>query len=104
MTIQQIAGCCDCATGTHPCIVSICPNVQPFDVIVCDDCGEETDVYEFDGSELCFDCIWESLPKSNDAFCPQCGEYEETRLFFGESLCAACLEEKLQAVGCHSDI
>ena len=20
MTIQQIAGCCDCATGTHPCI------------------------------------------------------------------------------------
>lgn len=102
MTVQNTIGCCQC--GVQPCLGSLCPNLQPFARIVCDECGEEKDVYEYNSAELCFDCIWQSLPKSNDAFCSLCGEYEETKWLFGESLCAVCAEEKLQAVGCHPDI
>lgn len=104
MTIQQTAGCCACATGTHPCIGNLCPNVQPFDVIVCDDCGEETDVYEYDGAELCLNCILNSLKNANAVYCERCGDVEHIKWFQGKQLCAACIEETLQAVGCHSDI
>lgn len=104
MTVQHIAGCCNCATGAYPCSGSLCPRLQPYEQIVCDDCMEEKDVYEYDGAELCFDCIWQSLPQSNNAFCSLCGEYEETKLLFGESLCKACAEERLQENGCYPDI
>lgn len=98
MTIQTVTGCCDC--GVKPCLGDLCPNLQPFERIVCDTCGEETDVYEYDGAELCFDCIWQKLPTSKEEFCLQCGEYEEIKLLRGEALCAACAEEKLREDRC----
>lgn len=44
------------------CMGSSCPNrnVKHF---YCDDCGDETDLYEFDGEELCIDCIEKRLDK-----------------------------------------
>lgn len=29
----------------------------------CDECDEETDIYDFDGEELCIDCIEKRLKK-----------------------------------------
>lgn len=102
MTIEHTVGCCSC--GVKPCLGDLCPNLQPYEQIVCDNCKEETDVYEYDGAELCMDCIWKDLPKSKEEFCSQCGEYENIKLLFGKSLCKVCAEEKLQESGCHVNI
>ena len=42
------------------CLGSSCPmkNVLHY---YCDECGDETDLYDFDGEELCIDCIKERL-------------------------------------------
>lgn len=32
----------------------------------CDDCGEEKQLYAFDGEELCLDCIEKRLIKAED--------------------------------------
>lgn len=50
--------CVDCGL---PC-VSTCPhkNVIRF---YCDKCGEETQLYYYDGQELCIDCIEKRLEK-----------------------------------------
>lgn len=52
--------CCGCATENYPCLGSLCPlrNVKH---IACDECGDETDVYYFEGRELCIHCIEELL-------------------------------------------
>ena len=44
------------------CLGSSCPNrnVKRF---YCDECKEETQIYEFDGEELCIDCIEKRLEK-----------------------------------------
>ena len=46
----------ECVCCGKPCIGSACryKNVPHF---YCDDCGEETTLYEFDGEELCINCI-----------------------------------------------
>lgn len=51
--------CCDCATGTYPCLGNSCP----FGSIhfYCDECGEEDELYEYNGRELCADCILSKL-------------------------------------------
>ena len=51
--------CCDCGL---PCIYDSC---KYYKVIryVCDNCEDETDIYEFDGQELCIDCIEKLLTK-----------------------------------------
>ena len=52
--------CCDCATGSYPCLGNSCPkrNAEHY---YCDKCGDEAKLYEFEGSELCIDCIEKSL-------------------------------------------
>lgn len=54
--------CVDCG---RPCLGSACPyrNVVRH---YCDNCKEETDLYYFDGEELCIDCIIEQLEKVED--------------------------------------
>jgi hypothetical protein len=49
--------CVDCGL---PCLGNSCPyrNVTRF---YCDDCGEETMLYEFEDKELCKDCIFKRL-------------------------------------------
>jgi hypothetical protein len=51
--------CVDCGL---PCIGNACPyrNVARF---YCDECNEETEIYYFDGQELCIDCIEKKLQK-----------------------------------------
>ena len=50
--------CVDCGL---PCIGSSCPymNVTRY---YCDDCEDETTLYEYDDQELCADCILKRLP------------------------------------------
>lgn len=57
----------DCVDCGMPCIGYSCPyrNVTHF---YCDDCGEEEQLYEFDGEELCIDCIEKRLKKVNLTF------------------------------------
>lgn len=43
--------CCDL-----PCMGTSCPN-RNVPHYYCDDCGEEDTLYEFDGEELCINCI-----------------------------------------------
>lgn len=53
--------CCNCATSTFPCRGNNCP-LRNQKVYICDDCKEEPyDLYEFDGQELCIDCIKKRL-------------------------------------------
>lgn len=49
--------CVDCG---QPCLGNSCPhrNVPHF---YCDECGEEETLYEFDGEELCINCIIDRL-------------------------------------------
>lgn len=102
MTIEYTVGCCSC--GVKPCLGNLCPNLQPYEQIVCDICSEETKVYEFDDAELCIDCILKQLPVSDAICCEHCGDAETVLCFRGEQLCAACIEEKLQEDGCYVDI
>ena len=54
--------CCDCATGAYPCLGSSC--TQGVTHYYCDACGEETEqLYQFEGEELCADCVLEKLPR-----------------------------------------
>lgn len=50
----------DCVDCGMPCIGNSCPyrNVEH---LYCDECGDETQLYEFDGEELCIDCIKQRL-------------------------------------------
>lgn len=48
--------CCDCATGAYPCLGNSCPLVNtPHHY--CDECGDETQLYDYEGRELCAECI-----------------------------------------------
>ena len=57
----------DCVGCELPCLGDSCQylNVIHF---YCDDCGDETQLYEFDGEELCIDCIEKRLKKVNLTF------------------------------------
>lgn len=44
------------------CLGSSCPNRNVLHLI-CNKCGDETQLYEYDGEELCIDCIEEKLKK-----------------------------------------
>lgn len=52
----------DCVMCGLPCLGSSCPhrNVTRF---YCDECGEETTLYHYDGEELCLDCIKKRIEK-----------------------------------------
>ena len=44
------------------CLGRFCP-YREVDHYYCDDCGDEAPLYEFDGEELCIECIIKRLPK-----------------------------------------
>lgn len=50
----------ECVGCGLPCMGSTCPhrNVTRF---YCDKCHDETTLYEYEGQELCLDCIIEKL-------------------------------------------
>lgn len=54
--------CCGCAAPGYPCLGNGCPriNVEHF---YCDKCLTETKLYEYEGEELCAECILKSLPQ-----------------------------------------
>lgn len=56
----------DMCVGCPPemgCMGSVCPN-RNVEIVYCDECGEENEtIYEFDGEELCLNCIEEKLVK-----------------------------------------
>lgn len=45
-----------------PCNAKFCP-YREITVYYCDECADETQLYEFDGRELCLGCIKKKLPK-----------------------------------------
>lgn len=49
--------CCDCDL---PCIGTACKYYQ-ITRYLCDKCQEETTLYEFDGRQLCVDCLCNEL-------------------------------------------
>jgi hypothetical protein len=59
--------CCDCGL---PCIGNSCKykNVERF---YCDECKEEDTLYEYDGRELCIECIKKQLliVKGSEIYC-----------------------------------
>lgn len=50
--------CCDCATPAYPCLGNACSlrNVPHY---YCDNpkCGAEGTLYEYEGEQLCADCL-----------------------------------------------
>ena len=52
--------CCHCATPGYPCRGSLCP-LRSVEHFLCDKCGAETKLYEFDGKELCGECLLENF-------------------------------------------
>ena len=56
--------CVGCKDLGLPCYGSSCPN-KKVPVWYCDKCGDETQLYEFEGQELCIGCIEELLAKVN---------------------------------------
>lgn len=51
--------CVDCGL---PCRGNSCPNRNVVR-LYCDRCGQEAPLYEYDGEELCLDCIEGTLEK-----------------------------------------
>lgn len=52
--------CCDCASGAYPCLGISC-HLRNAPHYYCDECGDEADIYYFEGTELCIDCIKKRL-------------------------------------------
>lgn len=52
----------DCVDCELPCIYRACPYYE-VTRYYCDNCGEEYDLYYYDGEQLCVDCILERLEK-----------------------------------------
>lgn len=57
----KVNGCVNCG---KPCML-FCPVRDESYEYRCDDCGEETKLYEWDGKELCVDCIISRLDEIN---------------------------------------
>lgn len=48
--------CCNCASPGYPCLGSSCV-LTKVPHHYCDECGEEAPLYDYEGKELCGDCI-----------------------------------------------
>lgn len=48
--------CCDCAVPGYPCLGNSC-ELRHFPHYYCDSCGDETELYDFEGKELCANCV-----------------------------------------------
>lgn len=54
----------ECVVCDLPCMGDSCPN-RHVPHYYCDECGNETDLYEFGGEQLCIRCIKGRLDKVN---------------------------------------
>lgn len=57
--------CCDCATPAYPCLGDNC-GLRHVKVYICDQCEFEVgygDLFEYEGEELCIDCIQKRLTR-----------------------------------------
>lgn len=56
--------CCDCATGSYPCLGSSCPKIHVLHM-KCDICGAECEelYYGENRNQLCADCVLKELEK-----------------------------------------
>ena len=52
----------DCVDCGLPCLGESCPN-RNVPHYYCDACGDETQLYEYEGQQLCIGCIERMLPK-----------------------------------------
>ena len=58
----KVNNCVDCG---KPCML-FCPLRDDSYEYRCDECKEEEQLYEWDGKELCLNCIEQKLTKVND--------------------------------------
>ena len=59
--VKYVDECCDCSVPAYPCLGSSRPN-RNVKHLYCDKCGEDVKrLYEFDGKELCGDCVLKEL-------------------------------------------
>lgn len=64
----------------------------------CDRCGEDADVYIYNGEEICEDCLLDEIDKVS---CSCCGyETDELYEYNGEILCEDCLLDKVTKATC----
>lgn len=60
--MRKIANeCCNCATPGYPCLGSSCPR-RRVERFYCDKCGFEATLREYEGKELCVECLLEEIP------------------------------------------
>lgn len=57
----KVNNCCDCGLSC----TTFCPLRDDSYEWACDECGNDTQLYEFEGQELCFSCIEQRLEKVN---------------------------------------
>lgn len=57
----KVNGCVDCGLS---CML-FCPLRDDSYVWICDECEKETQLYEWEGKELCLSCIEQDLDKVN---------------------------------------
>lgn len=61
--VREINDCCGCAVPGYPCMGDSCPRRHTI-VYECDGCNCECDIlYDYDGNQLCEDCLLEVVPK-----------------------------------------
>ena len=54
----------ECVCCGLPCLGNSCPN-RNVPRYYCDECGDDTQLYEYDGQELCLSCVKNHLDKVN---------------------------------------
>lgn len=63
--VREENDCCGCATPGYPCIGESC-NLRHAKHYYCDCCKSEVsegELYDYDGEQLCEDCLLEKVPK-----------------------------------------
>lgn len=62
--IRYFDECLGCAVPAYPCMGDSCPN-RHVPHYYCNDCGNETKLYEFEGEQLCIKCVENRLDPVN---------------------------------------
>ena len=60
--------CVDCAVPGYPCRGSAC-ELRKVAHYYCDKCGTEDTLYEYEGQELCGECLLEEVPTVEGSVC-----------------------------------
>jgi hypothetical protein len=85
----------ECYSCDLPCIDCGMKHVKYY---LCDMCGEELPIFEFDGGEYCAKCIEKQLTPTGDKICDNCGWEQPVYEFEGEELCIDCIIHELNRV------